>query len=98
MGSCNQTLLNQFLINSNHFQAITGYRETEKLDWSSENQDIIERVRLKAFGSSNHGDILPSTHILDLASDGVIKPHVDSVRFCGDTIAGHYIIIKESNQ
>lgn len=27
-------------------------------------------------------------HVLDLAKEGEIKPHVDSVKFCGDTIAG----------
>ncbi|XP_064104966.1 alpha-ketoglutarate-dependent dioxygenase alkB homolog 7, mitochondrial-like [Macrobrachium nipponense] len=27
-------------------------------------------------------------HILDLAKTGVIKPHVDSVRFCGNIISG----------
>lgn len=26
--------------------------------------------------------------MLDLEASGVIKPHVDSVRFCGDTISG----------
>ena len=28
-------------------------------------------------------------HILDLHEDGYIKPHVDAVRFCGNTIAGN---------
>lgn len=27
-------------------------------------------------------------HIIDLAADGIIKPHVDSSRYCGNTIAG----------
>lgn len=31
---------------------------------------------------------LAHVHVLDLAKEGEIKPHVDSVKFCGDTIAG----------
>ena len=31
---------------------------------------------------------LAHVHVLDLAREGEIKPHVDSVKFCGDTIAG----------
>ncbi|XP_038644480.1 alpha-ketoglutarate-dependent dioxygenase alkB homolog 7, mitochondrial [Scyliorhinus canicula] len=27
-------------------------------------------------------------HVLDLDESGFINPHVDSVKFCGDTIAG----------
>ncbi len=33
-------------------------------------------------------DLLAHVHILDIHKDGYIKPHVDSVRFCGNTIAG----------
>ncbi|XP_055335401.1 alpha-ketoglutarate-dependent dioxygenase alkB homolog 7, mitochondrial-like [Paramacrobiotus metropolitanus] len=66
--------------------AIIGYRETERKNWNSENKKILKRVRDLAFppGVSQ----LVNVHILDLAKDGYIKPHVDSVRFCGDTIAG----------
>lgn len=45
---------------------------------------MIERIREIAF----KGEIQPYIHVLDLAQDGVIKPHVDSVRYCGSTIAG----------
>lgn len=64
--------------------AIHGYREMEKADWSSENEQIFKRVRNKAFVAN----VLPHVHILDLAADGIIKPHVDSSRYCGSTIAG----------
>lgn len=64
--------------------AIHGYREMEKTDWWPENEKIFERVRQKAFVAN----ILPHVHILDLAADGIIKPHVDSSRYCGTTIAG----------
>lgn len=64
--------------------AIHGYREMEKIDWLPENEDVFQRLRNKAF----HGETLPHVHILDLAGDGIIKPHVDSSRFCGSTISG----------
>ncbi|XP_054271789.1 alpha-ketoglutarate-dependent dioxygenase alkB homolog 7, mitochondrial [Macrosteles quadrilineatus] len=66
--------------------AIHGYRETERLKWNEENTKIIDRVRNFAFppGSAQ----LHYVHILDLAENGYIKPHIDAVRFCGNTIAG----------
>lgn len=64
--------------------AIHGYREREKDDWSKVNDEILQRIRTKAFKEN----ILPQVHILDLAADGIIKPHVDSSRYCGSTIAG----------
>lgn len=64
--------------------AIHGYREREKGDWSLENQQIFQRIHKEAFTAN----IIPDVHILDLASDGIIKPHVDSSRYCGSTIAG----------
>lgn len=64
--------------------AIHGYREMEKENWSQENNQVLVRVRQTAFKEN----ILPHVHILDLAENGVIKPHVDSSRYCGSTIAG----------
>ncbi|XP_074104339.1 alpha-ketoglutarate-dependent dioxygenase alkB homolog 7, mitochondrial isoform X2 [Cotesia typhae] len=66
--------------------AIHGYRETERAKWNEENSKIIERVKAMAFppGMPELGLV----HVLDLAAEGKIKPHVDSVRFCGDIIAG----------
>ncbi|XP_046402344.1 alpha-ketoglutarate-dependent dioxygenase alkB homolog 7, mitochondrial [Ischnura elegans] len=66
--------------------AIHGYRETERLKWSPKNMQIIERVRRIAFPSETSH--IPLVHVLDLAEEGFIKPHIDSVRFCGDIIAG----------
>eukprot|EP00117_Sycon_ciliatum_P045635 scpid93335/ scgid32781/ Probable alpha-ketoglutarate-dependent dioxygenase ABH7; Alkylated DNA repair protein alkB homolog 7; Spermatogenesis cell proliferation-related protein; Spermatogenesis-associated protein 11 len=65
---------------------IRGYRETEKSRWSPENSAVVERMRRAAFG--NDVTIRPRVHVLDLSADGYIMPHVDSVKFCGDTIAG----------
>ena len=33
-------------------------------------------------------EALPGVHVLDLAKDGYIRPHVDSIKHCGDVIAG----------
>ncbi|XP_045769960.1 alpha-ketoglutarate-dependent dioxygenase alkB homolog 7, mitochondrial [Maniola jurtina] len=66
--------------------AIEGYRETERGKWNEQNEAIISRVREVAFAPNS--ELLPYVHVLDLAAAGHIKPHVDAVRFCGDTIAG----------
>lgn len=66
--------------------AIHGYRETERVTWGPACVEILNRVRSVAFpqGSS----LLGPVHILDLDKNGYIKPHIDSVKFCGSTIAG----------
>lgn len=56
--------------------AIHGYRETERKHWYPANRAIFDRVKELAF----KGETLPYIHVLDLAKEGVIKPHVDSVR------------------
>ncbi|XP_017530258.3 alpha-ketoglutarate-dependent dioxygenase alkB homolog 7, mitochondrial isoform X3 [Manis javanica] len=66
--------------------AIHGFRETEKSRWSEASQTILQRVQAAAFGPDQ--TLLPSVHVLDLEPQGYIKPHVDSVKFCGATIAG----------
>ncbi len=64
---------------SSHWDdAIHQYRETERLKWSEENQPIIDRIRQFAFPKGTKQ--LKYVHILDLAKNGYIKPHVDSVR------------------
>ncbi|XP_049277582.1 alpha-ketoglutarate-dependent dioxygenase alkB homolog 7, mitochondrial [Anopheles funestus] len=64
--------------------AIHGYRETERKHWYPANRAILDRIVSVAF----EGTAMPYVHVLDLAEEGVIKPHVDSVRYCGNTIAG----------
>jgi hypothetical protein len=59
-------------------QAIHGYRETERLHWNSQNASILQRVRDIAFPPGTPQ--LSLVHVLDLAAEGVIKPHIDSVR------------------
>ncbi|XP_045454366.1 alpha-ketoglutarate-dependent dioxygenase alkB homolog 7, mitochondrial [Melitaea cinxia] len=66
--------------------AIEGYRETERSQWNAQNSAVLARVRAVAFPAQ--AQLLPHAHVLDLAPAGHIRPHVDAVRFCGDTIAG----------
>ncbi|KAL3868094.1 hypothetical protein ACJMK2_040930 [Sinanodonta woodiana] len=66
--------------------AIHGYRETERKHWTEKNKQILQRVKDLAFPPGVAP--LAYIHILDLQKNGYIKPHVDAVRFCGDTIAG----------
>ncbi|XP_069914861.1 alpha-ketoglutarate-dependent dioxygenase alkB homolog 7, mitochondrial [Oryctolagus cuniculus] len=66
--------------------AIHGFRETEKARWSEASRAILQRVQAVAFGPGQ--TLLPSVHVLDLEPRGYVKPHVDSVKFCGATIAG----------
>lgn len=59
-------------------QAIHGYRETEKSKWGPKTQFILQRVRDCVF--SSEATQLPLVHVLDLAENGYIKAHVDSVK------------------
>uniref|UniRef100_A0A3P9H6E3 Alpha-ketoglutarate-dependent dioxygenase alkB homolog 7, mitochondrial n=1 Tax=Oryzias latipes TaxID=8090 RepID=A0A3P9H6E3_ORYLA len=66
--------------------AIHGYRETERSSWGPACEDILNRVRSAAFADGR--PLLGPVHVLDLDKAGYIKPHIDSVKFCGSTIAG----------
>ena len=41
---------------------------------------VLEFIRVFSNCLGKESKILPYTHVLDLAGDGYIKPHVDSVR------------------
>ncbi|XP_005946525.1 alpha-ketoglutarate-dependent dioxygenase alkB homolog 7, mitochondrial [Simochromis diagramma] len=66
--------------------AIHGYRETERLRWGAACEEILNRVRSTAFPECSQ--LLGPVHVIDLDKTGYIKPHIDSVKFCGSTIAG----------
>ncbi|CAG5897659.1 unnamed protein product [Menidia menidia] len=66
--------------------AIHGYRETERVTWGPACEAILSRVRSVAFPTGS--PLLGPVHVLDLDRTGYIKPHIDSVKFCGNTIAG----------
>ncbi|XP_076021133.1 alpha-ketoglutarate-dependent dioxygenase alkB homolog 7, mitochondrial [Genypterus blacodes] len=82
--------------------AIHGFRETERVRWGAACEEVLTRVRSVAFPDGSA--LLGPVHILDLDKKGFIKPHVDSVKFCGSTIAGLSLLsdsimrlVKESN-
>lgn len=66
--------------------AIHGYRETERATWGSVCEGVLRRVKSVAFPEGS--PLLGPVHVLDLDKAGYIKPHVDSIKFCGSTIAG----------
>ncbi|KAK0395131.1 hypothetical protein QR680_001131 [Steinernema hermaphroditum] len=66
--------------------AIHLYREREQRRWSQDNDAVLSRMRRQSFpADAQH---LTYVHILDLHKDGKIKPHIDSIRYCGDVITG----------
>ena len=71
--------------NTDHWdRAISNYREIEKRQWGETSQAVIDRIRAQ-FGSEQ---LLEQTHVLDVAKDGHIMPHVDSVKFVGRALGG----------
>jgi len=67
-------------------EAIVDFRETERKHWNHLNTEIIKKLQNTAFDPEGTR-LLPYIHVLDLAENGFIKPHIDSSRFCGDTVA-----------
>lgn len=68
--------------------AIQGFRETERKFFNKQNSLVVQRMKEQSFPSEGkEGQTLAYTHILDLADFGFIKPHIDSSRFCGSTVA-----------
>ena len=81
-------------------QAIEGYRETEKSHWSAEASPIISRLREAAAGAVQGRRLaaLPEVHVLDLAKEGYIRPHIDSVKVatqksCKATVFGYQCLL-----
>ncbi|VDP08030.1 unnamed protein product [Soboliphyme baturini] len=66
--------------------AIRQYREIEKRFWKEENQLVIDRLKATQFPVGAYHQ--PFVHVLDIARDGAVLPHIDSVRYCGSTISG----------
>ncbi|EPB77566.1 hypothetical protein ANCCEY_03324 [Ancylostoma ceylanicum] len=78
--------LNNRTFSKECFKAIHLYREREQRKWSPANEKVIQRIRDTSFPPG--AEHLSYVHILDLHKDGVIKPHIDSIRYCGDVITG----------
>lgn len=78
--------LKRLVYEKNHWdEAIIKFRETERKNWNIANTKLIDHLRSTAFHPEDKQ--LPYVHVLDLAEDGHIKPHIDSTRFCGSTVA-----------
>lgn len=62
-------------------QAIVGYKETEKVQWSKPNAALMDRLRREmAEEKGEELETIQEIHVLDLAADGEIRPHIDSVK------------------
>lgn len=66
---------------------IVKFKEMERSRWSSETQRILQKVR-KAAILPQELTYFPAVHVIELAEDGYIKPHVDSIKFSGRVVAG----------
>lgn len=76
----------------NHWDSvIEHYRELERRAWEDpENARTVARVRSQVLGLLGLAPETPClpVHVIDLAAEGFIKPHVDSVKFSGGFVAG----------
>ena len=71
--------LKRLVYEKNHWdEAIVKFRETERKNWNIANTKLIDHLRSTAFHPEDKQ--LPYVHVLDLAEDGHIKPHIDSTR------------------
>ena len=61
-----------------HAKAIHHYKETEKLQWTEQNNGILGRVRNIAFPPCTAQ--IKFVHVLEISKDGYVKPHIDAVR------------------
>ena len=71
--------LRRLVYEKNHWdEAIIKFRETERKNWNIANTKLIDHLRSTGFHPEDRQ--LPYVHVLDLAEDGHIKPHIDSTR------------------
>ena len=63
-------------------QVIEGYKETEKGKWTEESQPLVERLQTwtRRAVKGAELELLEKVHVLDLAEEGEIRPHIDSVK------------------
>lgn len=52
------------------------------MNWTESNQPVIDRLQREAVNAvqGKQLETLREVHVLDLAADGEIKPHIDSVK------------------
>ncbi|TNN83490.1 Alpha-ketoglutarate-dependent dioxygenase alkB 7, mitochondrial [Liparis tanakae] len=67
----------------------TGFiTEEEEEAFLRELEPGLKKKRYEFDHWDDGGPLLGPVHVLDLDKTGYIKPHIDSVKFCGSTIAG----------
>lgn len=72
----------------NHWDnIIIKYKEMERSRWSCESQQILQKIRKTTILPENL-TYFSAVHVIELAEDGYIKPHVDSIKFSGRVVAG----------
>lgn len=84
-----EVLLARTRFENNHFDGVIhGYREQQSRIASLQPvaRAAVERA-LQRF-PPNAAAPLPTAHFLELAEDGAIAPHVDSIKFSGEVVAG----------
>jgi alkylated DNA repair protein alkB family protein 7 len=87
------TLLRRMRYAPAHFDnAIEGYRELRRREWRAHNREVLDRLGGMANAARSWQaapvEFSSEVHVLDLAPEGAILPHVDSERFVGPVIAG----------
>ncbi|TYZ67143.1 hypothetical protein PybrP1_009705 [[Pythium] brassicae (nom. inval.)] len=66
---------------------IVKFKEMERSRWSTETKRVLDRLRELPI-LPRGVEYFPAVHVIDLAEDGYIKPHVDSIKFSGRVVAG----------
>ena len=67
----------------------------EKSHWSDVNRPIIDRLKRTATTAVEERFLTPleEVHVLDLAKDGHIKPHTDSVKVQSTERREHRVVV-----
>ncbi|CAH0473912.1 unnamed protein product [Peronospora belbahrii] len=72
----------------NHWDnVIVKFKEMECSRWSNETLRILQKIR-EAVILPKELKYFPAVHVIELAEDGYIKPHIDSIKFSGRVVAG----------
>ena len=76
-----------------HWDAVIHrFREVEKWQWSQPSTSMFERIKSDVDLLPHDRKMMHAVHVLDVAADGYIDPHVDSVKFSGDFVIGLSLI------
>lgn len=88
------TLLRRRRYSKSHWDSvIVKFRETERAwaSWEEENQATLRRMReivTETLGEAKMNAFMGGAHVIDIAAEGYISPHIDSVKASGNFIAG----------